>query len=134
LEDARLGSGRFPFSPPAKEPREEPEPRNEVQRGEADSALDLGSRYQILCTRYSPSMSTGKLIVLTIAWVFASITIGIVVGVILTEILVLTRLVDNGSREYTVSLNIIAFSAFAVVVTLPLVFRKRFAVDALDDD
>jgi hypothetical protein len=79
-------------------------------------------------------MSTGKLIVLTIAWVFASITIGIVVGVILTEILVLTRLVDNGSREYTASLNIIAFSAFAVVVTLPLVFRKRFVVDALDDD
>ena len=79
-------------------------------------------------------MSTGKLIVLTIAWVFASITIGVVVGVILTEVLVLIGLVDNGSREYTVSLNIIAFSAFAVVVTLPLVFRKRFAVDALDDD
>jgi hypothetical protein len=79
-------------------------------------------------------MSTGKLIVLTIAWVFASITIGIVVGVILTEILVLIGLVDNGSREYTISLNIIAFSAFAVVVTLPLVFRNRFAAEALDDE
>jgi hypothetical protein len=79
-------------------------------------------------------MSTGKLIVLTIAWVFASITIGIVVGVILTEILVLTRLVDNGSREYTISLNIFAFSAFAVVVVVPLVFRNRFAAEAIDDE
>jgi len=79
-------------------------------------------------------MSTGKLIVLTIAWIFASITIGVVIGVLLTEILVLTGLVDNGSREYTISLNIIAFSAFAVVVTVPLVFRKRFAAEALDDE
>ena len=79
-------------------------------------------------------MSTGKLIVLTIAWVLASVAIGVVVGVLLTEILVLTGLIDNGSREYTISLNVIAFSAFAVVVTVPLVFRRRFAVEALDDE
>jgi H+/Cl- antiporter ClcA len=78
-------------------------------------------------------MSTGKLIVLTIAWIFASITIGVVVGVFLTEILILTGLVDNGSREYSISLNVIAFSAFAVVVTVPLVFRRRFTDDASDD-
>jgi hypothetical protein len=79
-------------------------------------------------------MSTGKLIVLTIAWVFASITIGVVVGVFLTEILVVMGLVDNGSREYTISLNIIAFSAFAVVVVVPLAFRKRFTADVIDDE
>jgi len=79
-------------------------------------------------------MSTGKLIVLTIAWVFASITIGVVVGVFLTEILVVTGLVDNGSREYTISLNVIAFSAFAVVVTIPLVFRNRFTADVINDE
>ena len=79
-------------------------------------------------------MSTGKLIVLTIAWVLASIAIGVVVGVFLTEILVLIGLVDNGSREYTISLNIIAFSAFAVVVVVPLVFRKRFTVEAVDGE
>ena len=79
-------------------------------------------------------MSTGKLIVLTIAWVLASITIGVVVGVFLTEILVVTGLVDNGSREYTISLNIIAFSAFAVVVVVPLVFRKRFTADVINDE
>jgi hypothetical protein len=54
--------------------------------------------------------------------------------VFLTEILVLTGLVDNGSREYTISLNIIAFSAFAVVVVVPLVFRRRFAAETLDDE
>ena len=79
-------------------------------------------------------MSTGKLIVLTIAWILASITIGVVVGVLLTEILVLTGLVDNGSREYTVSLNITSFASFAVVVTVPLVFRKRFTAEAIDDE
>jgi hypothetical protein len=78
-------------------------------------------------------MSTGKLIVLTIAWIFASITIGVIVGVLLTEILVLTGLVDNGSREYTISLNVIAFSAFAVVVSVPFVFRKRFTAEIADD-
>jgi H+/Cl- antiporter ClcA len=71
-------------------------------------------------------MSTGKLILLTITWVFASITIGVVVGVFLTEILLLTGLVDNGSREYTISLNVIAFTTFAMVVVVPLVFRRRF--------
>ena len=78
-------------------------------------------------------MSTGKLIVLTIAWILASITIGLVVGVLLTEILVLIGLIDNGTDEYSTSLSIIAFSAFAVVVTVPFVFRKRFTAEGDDD-
>jgi len=78
-------------------------------------------------------MSTGKLIVLTIAWILASITIGVVVGVLLTEILVLTGLVDNGSKEYSISLNVITFSTFAVVVSVPLVFRRRFTDEVSDD-
>jgi len=74
-------------------------------------------------------MSTGKLILLTIGWILASLTIGIVVGVFLTEILVLVGLVDTGSVEYSTSLNIIALSVFAIVVVVPLVFRKRFRPD-----
>jgi hypothetical protein len=77
-------------------------------------------------------MSTGKLIVLTIAWILASLAIGVVIGVLLTEILVLTGLVDNGSREYAISLNVFAFSAFVVVVSVPIVFRKRFTAEAAD--
>jgi membrane protein YdbS with pleckstrin-like domain len=75
-------------------------------------------------------MSTGKLIVLTITWILASITMGIVIGVLLTEILVATGLVDNGSREYSISLNVIALTVFVVIVTVPLIFRKRFTADA----
>lgn len=79
-------------------------------------------------------MSSGKLIVLTVAWIFASIAIGVIVGVLLTEVLVLVGLVDTGSREYTISLNIIAFSSFAVVVVIPLIFRRRFATEAAEDE
>ena len=79
-------------------------------------------------------MSTGKLIVLTVTWVLASITIGVVVGVFLTEILVLIGIVDAGSTEYGISLNIIALSVFVVVVVVPLVFRKRFTAEAVEDE
>jgi hypothetical protein len=78
-------------------------------------------------------MSTGKLIVLTVTWVLASITIGVVTGVLLTEILVLIGIVDTGSTEYGISLNIIALSVFVVVVVVPLVFRKRFTAEAVED-
>ena len=71
-------------------------------------------------------MAKGKLIMLTIAWVLASITIGVVAGVFLTELLVLTGLVDPGTFEYSVSLNIIALSVFVVVAVVPLLFRSRF--------
>jgi hypothetical protein len=79
-------------------------------------------------------MSTGKLIVLTVTWVLASITIGVVTGVLLTEILVLIGIVDTGSTEYGISLNIIALSVFVVVVVVPLVFRKRFTAEAVEDE
>jgi hypothetical protein len=78
-------------------------------------------------------MSTGKLIVLTVTWILASITIGVVTGVLLTEILVLIGIVDTGSTEYGISLNIIALSVFVVVVVVPLVFRKRFTAEAVED-
>jgi CBS domain containing-hemolysin-like protein len=84
-------------------------------------------------SKYPSGMSTGKLILLTIGWVLASLTIGIVVGVFLTEILVLVGLVDTGSTEYSISLNVIALSAFAVVVVVPLVFRTRFRPDKGDE-
>jgi membrane-anchored glycerophosphoryl diester phosphodiesterase (GDPDase) len=78
-------------------------------------------------------MSTGKLIVLVVAWVLASITIGVVTGVLLTEILVLIGLVDAGSTEYSVILNIISLSVFVVVGSVPLVFRKRFESSEADN-
>jgi len=98
-----------------------------------DTGQESGIWYLGSDHKYPLCMSTGKLIVLTIAWVLASITIGVVTGVFLTEILVLTGLLDTGSREYSTSLNIITFSTFAVVVVVPFVFRKRFRSSEPDD-
>lgn len=72
-------------------------------------------------------MSTGKLIVMSIAWVLASLTMGVVVAVLVTEILRLVGIVETGSSGYSLSLNVVTFSVFAILVAVPFVFRKRFA-------
>ncbi|MEN8239592.1 MAG: hypothetical protein ABFR53_10360 [Actinomycetota bacterium] len=79
-------------------------------------------------------MSLPKLVLLSVAWVFASITIGVVAGVFLTEILVLAGVVDTGTSEYSASLNMITFSVFAVVVVVPFVFRTRFRSGEPEDE
>jgi len=71
-------------------------------------------------------MSTRKLIVLTIAWVLASVAMGVVAGVFLTEVLVFVGVVDSGSSQYRLVLNVVTFAAFAGVVVVPFVFRERF--------
>jgi hypothetical protein len=71
-------------------------------------------------------MSTGKLIVLTIAWVLASVAMGVVIGILVTETLVLVGVVDSGTSQYRLTLNISTFTAFVVVVAIPFVFRGRF--------
>jgi len=72
-------------------------------------------------------MSTGKFIVLSVAWVLASLTMGVVTAVFVTEILRLIGVVETGSSGYSLSLNIITFAVFAVLVAVPFLFRKRFA-------
>ena len=69
---------------------------------------------------------------MAVAWVLASITIGVVTGVLVTEVLVLVGLVDAGSTEYSVSLNIISLSLFVVVGSVPLLFRGRFESSEAD--
>lgn len=71
-------------------------------------------------------MSTGKLIAFSIAWVFASMTIGVVTAVVVTEFLSLIGLVDTGTDGYNISLNVITFTLFVVLISIPFVFRKRF--------
>jgi len=78
-------------------------------------------------------MSTGKLILLSIAWVLASLTMGVVVAVIVTEVLRLAGIVETGSPGYSLSLNIVTFSVFVVLVAVPFVFRKRFTGDDAND-
>jgi len=58
--------------------------------------------------------------------VLASVAMGVVVGVFLTEVLVFVGVVASGSSQYRLMLNIITFVEFVVVVAVPFVFRKRF--------
>ncbi len=78
-------------------------------------------------------MSTGKFIALSIAWVLASLTMGVVTAVFVTEILRLLGIVESGSPGYSTSLNIVTFGTFAALVAVPFVFRKRFTDRDADD-
>jgi len=64
-----------------------------------------------------------------VAWVFASVAIGVVTAIVVTEALSLVGIVDSGESSYSVSLNVISVVVFLGVVAVPVVFRKRF-VDA----
>jgi hypothetical protein len=78
-------------------------------------------------------MSTGKLILLSVAWVLASLTMGVVVGVFVTEILRLAGLVETGSSGYSLSLNVVTFGVFILLVAVPFVFRRRFVEKDAND-
>jgi len=71
-------------------------------------------------------MSGMKLGLFVVAWVFASLAIGVVVAIVVTEALALVGLVDSGQSSYSVSLNLTTLVVFVSVASVPLVFRKRF--------
>lgn len=71
-------------------------------------------------------MSTGKLIALMVGWVLASIAIAVVISIVVTEFLVLLGFIDWSTREYAWAINGIALAGFVVLVSVPLVFRRRF--------
>ncbi|NHZ70487.1 MAG: hypothetical protein GWP18_02470 [Proteobacteria bacterium] len=79
-------------------------------------------------------MSTPKLILFGIAWVFAALTIGVVTAIVATELLSLVGIVQSGQSSYDISLNTITFVVFLVLVAVPVVFRKRFADVGEHDD
>jgi len=71
-------------------------------------------------------MPAWKLLMMIVAWVLASITIAIVASIVLTEFLVLAGLINWGTPEYAWSLNAMALVLFLALVSVPIVFRKRF--------
>jgi len=71
-------------------------------------------------------MSGLKLSMFAVAWVFASLAIGVVMAIILTEALSLFGIVDTGEPSYSVSLNAITLLVFLALIAVPIVFRKRF--------
>jgi len=71
-------------------------------------------------------MSGLKLGLLAVAWVLASLTIGVVTAIFVTELLSVLRIVESGRSSYSLSLNVITLVVFVSVVAVPVVFRKRF--------
>jgi len=77
-------------------------------------------------------MSRSKLAIFVVAWVLASLAIGVVTAILLTEVLSLFGLVESGKSSYSASLNVITLVVFVVLITVPIVFRKRFLDEGAD--
>ena len=71
-------------------------------------------------------MPTWKLILLFVAWVFASVMIAVVTAILATEILRAVGIVESGESSYTVALNAVFGVVLVVLVAVPFVFRRRF--------
>jgi hypothetical protein len=77
-------------------------------------------------------MSTRKLVLMFVAWLFAAGAIAVTVAVVVTEMLAIAGVVDRSGASYGVSLNVITGVAFVALAIVPFVFRDRFG--RADDD
>ena len=71
-------------------------------------------------------MPTWKLILLFVAWLFASVMIAVVIAILGTEVLRLVGIVESGESSYSVALNVLLGVVFVALVAVPFVFRRRF--------
>lgn len=74
-------------------------------------------------------MSTVKLVVLGVAWVLAALAVAVVTAIVLTELLRVVGVVEAGGSSYAIALNGSAVVVFVVLVSVPILFRKRFTDD-----
>lgn len=72
-------------------------------------------------------MSTRKLVLMFVSWLFAAGAIAVTVAVLATEILAAVGLVDRSESSYGVSLNLVTGVTFVLLASVPFVFRNRFA-------
>jgi hypothetical protein len=77
-------------------------------------------------------MSTRKLVLMFVAWLFAAGAVAVTVAVVVTEMLAIAGVVDRSGASYGVSLNVITGVAFVALAVVPFVFRTRFG--RADDD
>lgn len=68
-----------------------------------------------------------------VGWTLASMAIGVVTAIVGTEVLRVVGIVETGTPGYNLSLNIITFTTFVVLVAVPFIFRKRFMSEESDD-
>lgn len=74
-------------------------------------------------------MTTRKLVLMFVAWLFAAGAIAVTVAVVVTEILSLIGIVDRSGSSYGLSLNLVTGVTFVALAFVPFVFRKRFVAD-----
>ena len=74
-------------------------------------------------------MTTRKLVLMFVAWLFAAGAIAVTVAVVLTEILSLIGVVSRSESSYGLSLNLVTGITFLALASVPFVFRNRFASD-----
>jgi len=79
-------------------------------------------------------MTTRKLVLMYVAWLFAAGAIAITVAVVLTEVLSVVGVVDRSGSGYGISLNLLTAITFVALASVPFVFRSRFVADGADDD
>lgn len=71
-------------------------------------------------------MKTPRLIGMFILWLLAAGSVALSVAVVLTEVLVITGIIDRSGSGYGFSLSIVTGSVFVVLAVVPFVFRHRF--------
>lgn len=71
-------------------------------------------------------MTTSKLLLLYLAWLFAAGAIALTFAVVVTELFSLVGVVDRSDTSYRLSLNIVTGVAFVALALVPFVFRSRF--------
>lgn len=78
-------------------------------------------------------MSNSKLIWYSIGWFLASVMIGVVTSIVVTEMLSLTPWVETGESSYRVTLNVVFLVVVVILVAVPFVFRDRFRLPSEDE-
>ena len=74
-------------------------------------------------------MTTRKLVLMFVAWLFAAGAIAIIAAVVMTEILSLIGVVDRSEPSYGLSLNLVTGVTFVALASVPFVFRTRFVAE-----
>lgn len=74
-------------------------------------------------------MKTHRLVGMYVLWLLAAGSVAVTLAVVLTEVLVITNVIDRSGSGYGLSLSIVTASSFVVLAVIPFVFRDRFRID-----
>lgn len=72
-------------------------------------------------------MSWSKLVLFSVAWILAAVSIAVVAAIVFTELLDVIGIVESGQQSYTRVINTIALVVFIALLAVPVVLRSRFS-------